>query len=206
MARMDPLPIEACDDPELRATMEHFVKTLGFVPNSLLTMQRVPAIANATVQFNKAVFGPDGRLDLGLKRLIANAASAAAGCQYCRAHTAVSAGRHGVDDEKIAAMHEYTTSDLFDESERVAIEFAMAAASVPNGVTDELFSRLSEYWNEEEIVEILGVVCMFGIFNRWNDSMATPLEDEAIEVGTRLLGPSDWTVGKHAETPDSARS
>ncbi|HAA79204.1 MAG TPA: peroxidase, partial [Microbacteriaceae bacterium] len=69
---MEPLPIEACEDPELRATMEHFVKTLGFVPNSLLTMQRVPAIANATVQFNKAVFGPDGRLDLGLKRLIAN--------------------------------------------------------------------------------------------------------------------------------------
>ena len=66
-----------------------------------------------------------------------------------------------------------------------------------NGVTDELFARLSEYWSEEEIVEILGVVCMFGIFNRWNDSMATPLEDEAIEVGTRLLGPSDWTIGKH---------
>jgi alkylhydroperoxidase family enzyme len=94
-------------------------------------------------------------------------------------------------------MHEYTTSNLFGESERVAIEFAMAAASVPNGVTDELFSRLSEYWSEEEIVEILGVVCMFGIFNRWNDSMATPQEDEAIEVGTRLLGPSDWTIGKH---------
>jgi len=36
--------------------------------------------------------------------------------------------------------------------------------------------------------------------------MATPLEDEAIEVGTRLLGPSDWMVGKHAENPDSARS
>ncbi len=197
MTRMEPLPIEACEDPELRATMEHFVKTLGFVPNSLLTMQRVPAIANATVQFNRAVFAPDGRVDLGFKRLIANAASAAAGCQYCRAHTAVSAGRHGIEDEKIAALHEYRTSDLFSDRERVAIDYAMAAASVPNAVTDELYDSLTGHWDEEEIVELLGVVCMFGVFNRWNDSMATPLEEEPLEVGDRLLGPARWTAGKH---------
>ncbi len=197
MARMDPLPIEACEDPELRAIMDHFVTTLGFVPNSLLTMQRVPAIAKATIQFNKAVFSPDGLLDLGLKRLIANAASAAVGCQYCRAHTAVSATRHGITDEKVEAIHEYLTSPLFDERERVAIDYAMAAASVPNAVTDKLYARLAEYFSEAEIVEILGVVCMFGVFNRWNDSMATTLEEEPLEVGERLLGPADWTVGKH---------
>lgn len=198
MARMEPLPVEACEDPELRAVMDHFVKTLGFVPNSLLTMQRVPAIAKATIEFNKAVFSPDGLVDLGFKRLLANAASAAVGCQYCRAHTAVSATRHSIDDEKVEALFEYRTSPLFSDRERVAIEYAMAAASVPNGVTDQLHDRLAEHWNEVEIVEILGVVCMFGIFNRWNDSMATTLEDEPLEVGARLLGPSDWHVGKHA--------
>lgn len=197
MARMDPLPVEACSDPELREIMDHFVNTLGFVPNSLLTMQRVPAIAKATIQFNKAVFSPDGLIDLGFKRLLANAASAAVGCQYCRAHTAVSATRHGIDDDKVEALYEYSTSPLFTERERVAIEYAMAAASVPNGVTNELYERLSEHWNEDEIVEILGVVCMFGVFNRWNDSMATTLEDEPLDVGERLLGPSDWNVGKH---------
>jgi uncharacterized peroxidase-related enzyme len=197
MSRMEPLPIEACEDPELRATMEHFVNTLGFVPNSLLTMQRVPAIAKATVQFNKAVFGPDGHIDLGFKRLIANAASAASGCQYCRAHTAVSASRHGIDDEKIAALFEYRTSPLFSEKERIAIDYAMAAASVPNAVTDEMYASLAEHWTEDEIVELLGVVCMFGVFNRWNDSMATPLEDEPLAMGDALLSDSDWTPGKH---------
>ena len=197
MARMDPLPIEACEDPELRATMEHFVATLGFVPNSLLTMQRVPAIAKATVQFNKAVFGPDGHVDLGFKRLIANAASAASGCQYCRAHTAVSAGRHGIDDEKIAALFEYRTSPLFSEKERIALDYAMAAASVPNAVTDEMYESLAAHWTDDEIVEILGVVCMFGVFNRWNDSMATPLEDEPLAMGDALLADSGWTAGKH---------
>ena len=197
MSRMQPLPIEDCPDPELKATLEHFVNTLGFVPNSLLTMQRVPAIAKATVQFNRAVFAPDGKVDLGLKRLVAHMASFAAGCQYCKAHTAVSATRHGIDDEKMAAIYEYRTNPLFSEAERVALDFALAAGSVPNGVTDELYDELAAHWSEEEIVEILGVVCMFGVFNRWNDSMATPLEEEPLTVASDLIGDKGWEVGKH---------
>lgn len=197
MARMDPIPLEECSDPELRRTFDHFVTTLGFVPNSLLTMQRVPAFAKAVVQMNRAVFRPGGKVDLGLKRLIAHMASYAAGCQYCRAHTTVSATRHGIDDEKMAAIYEYATNPLFSERERAALDFAWAAGSVPNGVTDAVYERLAEHWTEEEIVEILGVVCMFGVFNRWNDSMATPLEEEPTVRAGELIGASDWEVGKH---------
>jgi hypothetical protein len=41
VTRMTPIPLEECPDPDLRATLEHFTTTLGFVPNRLLTMQRV---------------------------------------------------------------------------------------------------------------------------------------------------------------------
>ena len=197
MSRMQPLPLEECSDPELRNTLEHFVTTLGFVPNSLLTMQRVPAIARAVVQLNKAVFDPNGRVDLGLKRLVEHMASYASGCQYCKAHTTVSATRHGVDDDKMAAIYDYRTSPLFDDSERVALDFALDAASIPNSVTDDSYQALARYWSDEEIVEILGVVCMFGVFNRWNDSMATPLEVEPITKASELLGDKGWEIGKH---------
>jgi len=194
------MSLDDCPDPELRATLEHFVNTLGFVPNSLLTMQRVPAFAKAVVLMNRAVFDPNGRLDLGLKRLVAHVASAAAGCQYCKAHTAVSATRHGIDEEKMAAVHEYRTNPLFTDAERIALDFAMASASVPNGVSDQLYQEVASHWSEDEIVEILGVVCMFGVFNRWNDSMATPLEAEPLTVAGALLGTSGWTAGKHSPT------
>ena len=125
-------------------------------------------------------------------------ASFAAGCMYCRAHTTVSATRHGIDDEKMAAIYDYRTSDLFDERERAALDFALDAGSVPNGVTDESYARLQEHWSEDEIVELLGVVCMFGVFNRWNDSMATPLEAEPYSRAGQLLGDRGWVPGKHA--------
>lgn len=38
---------------------------------------------------------------------------------------------------------------------------------------------------------------MFGVFNRWNDSLATTLEDDAIAVAQPLLEGSGWNVGKH---------
>ena len=45
---------------------------------------------------------------------------------------------------------------------------------------------------------IVGVIAAFGFLNRWNDTMATPLEDEPIEVGERLLAKRGWSAGKHA--------
>ena len=44
MARLDPLPMEA--SPELVDEFAFFERTLGFVPNSLLTMARRPGLAN----------------------------------------------------------------------------------------------------------------------------------------------------------------
>ncbi len=194
MSRMKPLSIDDCQDPELKKEFLHFMNTLGFVPNSLLTMQRVPAIAKSVIQMNKAVFAPDSLIELGFKRLIAHIASQAAGCQYCKAHTSVSATRFGISEEKMRDIYSYNSSPHFIDKERIAL----AAASVPNDVTDELYERLNQHWSEEEIVEILGVIGMFGFFNRWNDSMATPLEEEPLATAEYLLADKGWEIGKHS--------
>jgi alkylhydroperoxidase family enzyme len=114
------------------------------------------------------------------------------------AHTAGAALRLGIDEVKFDAVWEFRTSSLFTEAERVAIEFTIAASSQPNEVTDELFDRMKQHWSEGQIVEMTGVIALFGFLNRWNDTMATPLEKEPIEVGERMLAKKGWTVGKHA--------
>jgi alkylhydroperoxidase family enzyme len=75
---------------------------------------------------------------------------------------------------------------------------AVAGACVPNAATDEMFVELKKYWSEEQIVEIVGVIALFGFLNRWNDTLATPLEGEPIGIGEKLLAPHGWSVGKHA--------
>jgi hypothetical protein len=68
---------------------------------------------------------------------------------------------------------------------------------VPNAVTDEMFAELRQHWTEEQIIEIVGVIALFGFLNRWNDTLATPLEDEPIEVGQKYLSRGGWEIGKH---------
>jgi uncharacterized peroxidase-related enzyme len=196
MSFLEPLPPETT--PELAETFDHFREILGFVPNSLLTMQRRPAIVHAFGGLTAAVMDPDGAVDPGFKRLLAHFASRAAGCQYCEAHSLVAAGISGVAPEKIEAIWDYRTSELYTDAERAALDFALAAGSVPNGVDEAIMSRLKAHWSEEQIVEMLGAVCLYGFLNRWNDSMATEIEDEPRALGERLLARGGWTGRRHS--------
>ena len=195
MARLEPLPASAT--PQLKPHFDFFLGTLGFTPNSVLTMQRKPKLVQALAQLNAAAMDPDGEVDLGFGRLIGHVASKAAGCLYCQAHTLLGAANFGVDEAKLAAVWTYASSPLYTDKERVALDFALAAAAQPNAVTDELFARLRAHWSESQIVEILGVVAMFGFLNRWNDSMATPLEARPLEVAVQAAGERGFDAGKH---------
>ena len=53
-------------------------------------------------------------------------------------------------------------------------------------------------WTDDQIVDITALIATFGFLNRWNDTMATPLEeDEAIQVGKNYSAPNGWNLGKH---------
>ena len=86
---------------------------------------------------------------------------------------------------------------MFSAAERIAIEYAIAAASQPNDVTDKMFAQLLQHWNEGQVVEITALISYFGFMNRWNDSMATPLEEEPIEVAEKHIAKHGWKLGKH---------
>ena len=195
MARLRPLPPEA--NPELHDTFRTFQKLLGYVPNSALVMQRKPKLVKALAQLASAVWDPASEVNIGFKRLVAYMASRTHGCNYSMAHAAEAAHRAGVNDAKLEAVIEYRTSPLYTEAERVALDFAVAAASQPNAVTDELFERMKRHWTDAQIVEIMGAVAINGFLNRWNDTIAPALEAEPIEFGEKHLKRHGWHVGKH---------
>ena len=196
MSRLKPLSIDST--PELKSHFDFFLGTLGFTPNSVLTMQRKPKLVQAFAQLNAAVMDPAGDVELGFRRLIGHVVSKVSGCLYCQAHTLLGAQNFGVAEAKMADIWAYATSPHYSQRERLALDFALAAASQPNAVTDAQFAQLQLHWSEGEIVEILAVVAMFAFLNRWNDSMATPLEAPAIAVAQQVVGAQGWHVGKHA--------
>jgi alkylhydroperoxidase family enzyme len=193
--RLDPLPPETT--PEMKEEFESFLKTLGFVPNSVLTMQRKPRLAKAFVQIQRAIWDPDSEVDRGFKRLVAHVASRIANDAYSMAHTASGALHFGVDSAKLAAVRNYKESPLFNAGERAALDLAVAASSIPNVVTDKTFVELRKNWSEDQIIELVGVIAVAGFLARWNVTMATPIEAEPNEVGEKYLAPFGWRAGQH---------
>jgi len=171
-------------------------ETLGFVPTSLYAMARNPTLLRSFAGLAANIMGP-GRVELELKRLISFVASSTAGCMYCQAHTAHGSHRAGASADRIRAALDFETSPAFDDRERAALRFARDAASTPNGVVDGHFKELRKHFHEDEILEIVALISLFGFLNRWNDTVATRLEESPRAFAESVLSPVGWHVGKH---------
>ena len=191
-------PLSPDSNPDIKKMAEFFNETLGFCPNSVLTMQLRPEIASSFINLNIAVMNNKGRVTSAFKRIIAWVSSNAAGCNYCQAHAIRAAERYGAEKEQLDNVWDYKTHKAFNEAERAALDFSVAASQVPNTVDENIKKRLHQYWDDGEIVEILGVVSLFGYLNRWNDSMGTSIEKEATESAEKFLTKKGWNKGKHA--------
>ena len=194
MPHIDPLPWAA--NPQFRERFQHYQDTRGFVPNSILTMSRRPAIAEAFMSLNKAVLY-EGTVPEELKMLVSLVTSQASGCRYCQAHMANLSSIYRASDEKIRAVWSFETSPLFSPSERAALRLGYHAALVPNEASGADFDELKRHFDEGQVVEIVATIALFGYLNRWNDTMATRLETRAVEVAERAIGGAGWQAGKH---------
>lgn len=190
-------PVRDHHDEEFQKLIVFFEETLGFCPNSVKTMYHRPRIAYAFIEMNKAVMENKGEVSSALKRMIGYISSNTAGCRYCQAHTIRAAERYGAEAQKLEHIWEFKTHPAFTEPERAAPDYAHSCSTVPNSVTENEAAHLRKYWSDADIVEITGVISLFGFLNRWNDSMGTQIESGAAESGEKFLKKKGWTAGKH---------
>lgn len=83
------------------------------------------------------------------------------------------------------------------------MRLAQAAAFSPSQATDAHFDDLSEHFDEDEIIRIVGVIAISGFMNRWNATVATQLEAKPKEAAEARLGPAGWVAGIHSELSET---
>ena len=191
-------PLDRNSTKQAKEMATFYDETLGFTPNSLFTMMHRPRIAKAFLEMNQAVMENKGSITSSMKREIAYLSSMTTGCRYCEAHAIRAAERYGSSKERLENIWEYKSHVAFSEADRAMFDLAIAASQVPNGVSEEIKARAKKFFSDGEIVEILGVVALFGYLNRWNDSMGTELENPAIKSAEKILEARGWEVGKHS--------
>jgi uncharacterized peroxidase-related enzyme len=197
MPHMNPLPFDTVPE-DIQERFIHYKDTRGFTPNSIQTMARRPDIVRAFMQLNQAVLY-EGTVSGELKMLVSLIASQAAGCRYCQAHMANLSKIYAASAEKIARVWEFETADCFSEAERAALRLAYKGALAPAQATQADFDEAYQHFDEGQVVEIVASIALFGFLNRWNDTMATEIEELPAAVAKDTLGDSfGWEAGKHA--------
>jgi alkylhydroperoxidase family enzyme len=164
-------------------------------------MVRKPRVFRAYRDLHGAVMMDEGEVSKPLKFMIAHAVSTAAGDPYCAAHNAENAVHIGMlAIDKVEALARFRESPLFTPAERAALELAHAAGRCPPRVTDAHFTELRKYYGDDAITEIVAVIALLGWLNRWNITLATPIEPEALAFAGKHLAPSGWTAGTLGHT------
>ena len=80
----------------------------------------------------------------------------------------------GLTDEKIEALAEYATSPLYNEEERLALEYADCMTITGREVSDELFHRLRSIYTDDEIVELTAIIAWENSSSKFNRALRVP--------------------------------
>ena len=80
----------------------------------------------------------------------------------------------GIASEKIEALAEYADSPLYDDAERVALEYAEAMTITGREVSDELFARLRQFYTDDAIVELTEAIAWENASSKFNRALRIP--------------------------------
>ena len=163
-----------------------------------------PEMYDILKQLQATVFlSPPG---IELNMMVFTVASLSSGCRHCQAHGSYALDGFGVPVERVQALWSFQTSDLFDDRERAALNFAVAAGSVPSGVDATHHAALRAHFSDEEARTLLATVAVGGFMNRYNDALASVTDQESVDWAQENLGPLGWDLGRHAGAAHEQRT
>ena len=199
MARLEPLPQVGSD--EAGAALGRIEALVGYRPNALATMARVPLALEPLLALVDAVINSEGSVPKNLKWLAALAVSWSAGCPYSACHAAHGAEHLGEPLERVRAVVSAPAGPLFSAAERSVLSLAHAVGGAR--VDDVLVADVCDQFGEQGVAEVVAVLALFGWFNRWNATFATDLEAEPARFAEDHLSSIGWTPGPHRMPPSA---
>ena len=110
-------------------------------------------------------------LDPVLRALITVRVSQINWCTFCVDINSASVLKRGGTEEKLNTLHQFRTSPHFSDKEKVALEYAEAITITDSQVTDELFSRVRQHFDDDALVELTGLIAFQNLSSKFNASL-----------------------------------
>jgi AhpD family alkylhydroperoxidase len=148
----------------------------GQILKPALIWARVPRLFAAIAILYGVLDRKCSPIDPVLRSLITVRVSQINECRFCiDINSAMLAKRTG-SMNKVEALEQWQESRLFDNKERVVLEYVEAITYTDRQVDDDLTQRLYEYFNEDEIVELTGLIAFQNLSSKFNSALDLPAQ------------------------------
>lgn len=146
----------------------------GVILQPGLLWARVPKLFAAVAVLYGVLDRKRSPLDPVLRSLVTVRVSQINWCRFCvDINSATLANRSG-SMEKVEKLTQWKQSDLFDEKEKVALEYTEAVTYSDQQVTDQMVDRLKRFFDEDSIVELTGLIAFQNLSSKFNSALDVP--------------------------------
>jgi uncharacterized peroxidase-related enzyme len=163
--------------PDLAAIWREFAGGYGPFANQVAVFAHVPAalrhLMPMLMELRAAATLPKRYLEIAIV-VVSNLNA----CHYCVAHHKPFLAVTGLSEAGIDRIMEWREHPELDATDKLVVEYAIAAWEQSSRIPEALFRRLRGAFTEAQIVELTLRITLCGFFNRFNDAMGIEEEPE----------------------------
>lgn len=157
-----------------RFTRRHFARLTGSAPDRAIEplelFAHVPALLRAYSRLEQATAGLRG-LDRRADALAELKAATVVRCEFCMDLASQVARQWGLSDAELQALPGYRNSDLFDDRDRLVLDYAAAMSRTPVRVPDELVAALRRHFTDAQLVHLTFLIALENLRGRFNAAL-----------------------------------
>jgi len=152
-------------------TRRSLAQLTGVEPDNLIEpleiYAHVPALLRGYAKLEQAT-AKLHRVDRRLHALAELKAATLTNCEYCIDMGSQISRRWGLSDEELLALPNYRSSALFNELDKLVLDYAVAISSTQVVVSDALFAKLRREYDDVQLVELTHHIALENMRGRFN--------------------------------------
>ncbi len=149
-------------------------KRYGEVLKPGLLWARVPALFAAVASLYGVLDRRSSPISPAIRSLVTVRVSQINHCAFCVDINSATLIRRAGSEEKVEQLAGWEQSSLFDDRERVILEYTEAITFTDREVTPALMSRLKSFMSDDEVVELTGLIAFQNLSSKFNSALDVP--------------------------------
>jgi uncharacterized peroxidase-related enzyme len=164
-------------------------RKFGAVLDASLLWARSPKLLLGVAFLYGMIDRNSSPLPPALRSLVTVRVSQLNGCPFCVDVNSAVLLKRGASLDKVEALPRWRQSNLFNESERAALEYAESVTRHSDAVNQDLIRRLKQHFNDDAIVELTGLIAFQNLSSKFNSALGVPSQGFC-KIGSRDSGRS----------------